>query len=238
MRANGLQADVNRVKVDHVRRWLTSLRGQVAESTETTRASRGDIPGATQLFGRWRFDEQALEAWIASETARDPWAGPRPRDPEGPPSHATLPQVEAVRSPTLEPMYVSLKARRRVPRLLYRRVTELAHMYIFDVRYLGSRRLVNLAGRSIRRTRTTDPSSPPTECQLRGKSTEWTIPMPKLSYTPREAADETGISEETIRAAIRAGDLPTAPIVVNGRQIRRQIILHEDLVHWLTAERR
>lgn len=57
--------------------------------------------------------------------------------------------------------------------------------------------------------------------------------MAKLSYTPREAAEETGLSEDTIRAAIRAGDLRLTPVVVNGRTLKKHIISHGDLEKWL-----
>lgn len=51
-------------------------RLNVAPSTVSAHAGSGDIPGAAKVFGRWRFDEQWLEAWIASKAARDPWAAP------------------------------------------------------------------------------------------------------------------------------------------------------------------
>lgn len=51
----------------------------------------------------------------------------------------------------------------------------------------------------------------------------------KLSYTIREAAETTGYSEDTIRRAIRCGDLPVI------RKTSRPVILRTDLEAWLTS---
>jgi excisionase family DNA binding protein len=61
--------------------------------------------------------------------------------------------------------------------------------------------------------------------------------LDQLSYTPRQAAEKTGVSEYTIGAAIRSGDLRTVQPEVNGRRIRKHLILHADLLEWLRGVR-
>jgi len=58
----------------------------------------------------------------------------------------------------------------------------------------------------------------------------------KLSYTIPEAADATGLSEITIRRAIRAGDLRANRPKVEGREIAKEVILTAELERWLGAE--
>lgn len=41
------------------------------------RAKDGDIPGAVKVFGEWRFDPEAFEAWVSSQVPVDTWAAPR-----------------------------------------------------------------------------------------------------------------------------------------------------------------
>lgn len=48
----------------------------LATHTVSDRAAAGDIPGASKIFGRWRFDPDTFEGWIASQATRDPWAAP------------------------------------------------------------------------------------------------------------------------------------------------------------------
>lgn len=56
---------------------------QVAERVGYTtavvsrRAKEGTIPGAVKIFGEWRFDPDALEAWLASQVPVDTWAAPK-----------------------------------------------------------------------------------------------------------------------------------------------------------------
>lgn len=43
---------------------------------DTVSRNAHKIPGAKRVFGRWRFDPDALDAWINSQSERDPWARP------------------------------------------------------------------------------------------------------------------------------------------------------------------
>jgi len=55
----------------------------------------------------------------------------------------------------------------------------------------------------------------------------------QLAYSIPEAAEVSGHTIETIRAAIRAGDLRAEQAVIGGRKIRKRHIMRDDLLAWL-----
>ncbi len=55
----------------------------------------------------------------------------------------------------------------------------------------------------------------------------------KLAYNTAEAAAATGLSIDTIRAALRSGDLRDTAVEVNGRKVKNRLILRDDLLAWL-----
>jgi excisionase family DNA binding protein len=57
--------------------------------------------------------------------------------------------------------------------------------------------------------------------------------MPQLSYTRAQAAEMTGLSEDTIRRAVNAGDLAVLEPRVDGRGLQKVLIAHDELVRWL-----
>lgn len=60
----------------------------------------------------------------------------------------------------------------------------------------------------------------------------------KVSYTVREAAEATGLSQDTILAAIRSGDLRVAAPEVDGTRLKNKyVVLREDLIAWLRGRR-
>lgn len=60
----------------------------------------------------------------------------------------------------------------------------------------------------------------------------------KLSYNVREAEAATGLSEDTIKRAIRAGDLDTLDPHVEGRPVRGYLIARAELERWLDNQNR
>lgn len=62
--------------------------------------------------------------------------------------------------------------------------------------------------------------------------------MSKIAYTTKEAAEAVGLSEDTIKRAINAGDLEAHAPRVAGRQIARQIIRLEELNRWINDDDR
>lgn len=54
-----------------------------------------------------------------------------------------------------------------------------------------------------------------------------------LAYTIKTAAKATGISEDTIRRAIRAGDLATGRPTVDGKPITTLTIPAAELARWV-----
>ena len=56
----------------------------------------------------------------------------------------------------------------------------------------------------------------------------------KLAFTINEAAEATGFSEETIRRAVRAGDLPVRKPKINGKKVNRLVSLASDIEAWLS----
>lgn len=62
--------------------------------------------------------------------------------------------------------------------------------------------------------------------------------MSRIAYSVKEAAEAIGLSEDTIKRAIRAGDLEAHTPRVEGRQIARQVIRAEELDRWINDEDR
>lgn len=62
--------------------------------------------------------------------------------------------------------------------------------------------------------------------------------LDQLAYTTEQAAQASGHSVETIRAAIRSGDLRARKPVINGRELKRKHILRADLEAWLRGDER
>lgn len=58
----------------------------------------------------------------------------------------------------------------------------------------------------------------------------------KISFTRYEAAEATGLTYDTISAAVRSGDLREIKPEVNGRRLRNGVILRADLEAWLRGE--
>lgn len=56
----------------------------------------------------------------------------------------------------------------------------------------------------------------------------------KLAFTITEAAEATGFSADTIRRAVQAGDLPVRKPKINGKQVKRPVILASDIEAWLS----
>ena len=55
-----------------------------------------------------------------------------------------------------------------------------------------------------------------------------------IAYTRQTAAAATGLSVDTIKDAINAGDLVATRPKVNGRQIAKDLILRSELERWLS----
>lgn len=62
--------------------------------------------------------------------------------------------------------------------------------------------------------------------------------MPQLSYTRAQASEMTGLSEDVIRRAIKAGDLKALDPRVDGKSIQRVVIEHDELMRWLHNQTR
>jgi hypothetical protein len=55
----------------------TQLAERLNVKRNTVTRNARTIPGAIKMFGRWRFDPVAIEAWIAaSRESPDTWAKP------------------------------------------------------------------------------------------------------------------------------------------------------------------
>lgn len=57
--------------------------------------------------------------------------------------------------------------------------------------------------------------------------------MSKLSYGLKEAATATGLSEDVLRRAVRAGELRTLTPTLEGRKITKILIPADALQEWL-----
>ncbi|MQB00530.1 MAG: hypothetical protein GEU78_09605 [Actinobacteria bacterium] len=62
--------------------------------------------------------------------------------------------------------------------------------------------------------------------------------LDQLAYNRRQAADASGFSKDIIDAAVRSGDLRETFPEVNGKRLKRGVILREHLEEWLTGERK
>ena len=60
----------------------------------------------------------------------------------------------------------------------------------------------------------------------------------KLSYSVREAEEATGASQDTIKRAIRSGDLATLAPHIEGRPVRGYLIARAELERWLENRNR
>lgn len=58
----------------------------------------------------------------------------------------------------------------------------------------------------------------------------------QLSFSIPEAAAASGHTIETIRAAIRSGDLRAQHVEIAGRKLRKRHIMRDDLLAWLRGE--
>lgn len=58
--------------------------------------------------------------------------------------------------------------------------------------------------------------------------------MSQIAYTKKQAAEASGVSLDTIRRAIQAGDLATVQPRIDGREIQRVLVLGTELERWLT----
>lgn len=63
------------------------------------------------------------------------------------------------------------------------------------------------------------------------------MPTP-LSYTLQQAAEAVGLSTKTLSRAIEAGDLLAVKPTEQPGKRGRTLILHTELMAWLTGERR
>lgn len=63
------------------------------------------------------------------------------------------------------------------------------------------------------------------------------MPTP-LSYTLQQAAAAVGLSTKTLSRAIDAGDLLAVKPTEREGKRARTLVLHTDLMAWLTGERR
>lgn len=55
-----------------------------------------------------------------------------------------------------------------------------------------------------------------------------------IAYSRKEAAEAAGVSEDTIKKAIRCGDLISCDPRVDGKSIQKVLILRIELERWLT----
>lgn len=55
----------------------------------------------------------------------------------------------------------------------------------------------------------------------------------RLSYSLAGAAECVGVSVDVIKRAVRAGDLATFRLWVNGRFVEKPLISREELEHWI-----
>lgn len=62
-----------------------------------------------------------------------------------------------------------------------------------------------------------------------------TPPVPKIAYSATEAAEATGVAPDTIKRAIRAGQLKAKRTAIDSKGVPagKYLILHTDLIAWL-----
>lgn len=59
--------------------------------------------------------------------------------------------------------------------------------------------------------------------------------MTPLAYTPKTAAEATGLSIDVIKRAIRSGDLKATRPRIDGREVAKDSIAPVALERWLTG---
>jgi len=58
-----------------------------------------------------------------------------------------------------------------------------------------------------------------------------------VSYSFEDAGRATGYSKDIIARAVKAGDLTPRYPLVNGRQLTKPVIEHDELTRWVAAGR-
>ena len=58
----------------------------------------------------------------------------------------------------------------------------------------------------------------------------------RLSYTRKEAAEATGLSEDTLKRAINAGDLRPLNPKIQSRSLQKVLIHRDELERWLRGD--
>ncbi|MBM9432371.1 hypothetical protein [Flaviflexus equikiangi] len=58
--------------------------------------------------------------------------------------------------------------------------------------------------------------------------------MTRIAFSRKEAAEAVGLSGDTLRRAIEAGDLHTYRPHIGGREINKELILATELERWVT----
>jgi len=56
-----------------------------------------------------------------------------------------------------------------------------------------------------------------------------------IAYTPKTAAEATGLSIDVIKRAIRSGDLKATRPLIDGREVAKDSIAPVALERWLTG---
>jgi len=62
--------------------------------------------------------------------------------------------------------------------------------------------------------------------------------MTRVAFSRKEAAEAVGLSVDTVRRAINAGDLTTYRPRIDGREIQKELILASELERWITNSTR
>jgi hypothetical protein len=57
----------------------------------------------------------------------------------------------------------------------------------------------------------------------------------QISYSRKQAAEQTGVSVDTLDRAIKAGDLATLHPPIDGKPIASPLIEHGELIRWLRS---
>lgn len=58
--------------------------------------------------------------------------------------------------------------------------------------------------------------------------------MTRIAFSRKEAAEAVGLSVDTLRRAIAAGDLHTYRPRIDGREVNKELILATELERWIT----
>lgn len=62
--------------------------------------------------------------------------------------------------------------------------------------------------------------------------------MTRIAFSRKEAAEAVGLSIDTVRRAITAGDLLTYKPRIGGREVNKELILASELERWITNQPR